>query len=434
MCLPIADRMARMGTEEAFRVRARALALDAEGRDVIHLEMGEPDFPTPSFIVEAAVEALRAGHTGYTAPGGIPALREAIAGGRLALRGASTSTPAQVVVCPGAKPVIFFTILACVNAGDEVVVPRSGLPDLRVDGQRRGRGREALPAGERGGRPTRPRAARRRRSPTRTRLVVLNSPGQSHGSRVPGPTSCPPSRISAAIGISWSSPTRSTRGSSSAGRHRSIATEPGMAERTVILDGFSKTYCMTGWRLGYAVAPRPLARNFERLMTNSNSCAVNFVQHAALAALRGAPRGVEAMVETFRGPAGRTRGRPLGAARDRLRSAGGGVLRVCRRPGHRVLAPGCSRIGSWKRPAWRASKGPAFGPAGEGFLRFSFADDVARIREATSTDAKPPQRLSGTHTQGAPLQSPGPRTAQCSIMRAMTFDPASRTRLPAAWP
>ncbi len=376
---PIATRCQRMGTEAAFRVFARAKALEAEGRDIIHLEMGEPDFPTPDFIRQACIDALDAGHTGYAPAGGLPALREAVARHVASTRGVAVD-PAQVVITPGGKPVIFYTYLALVERGDEVIYPDPGFPIFESMCDALGATRRPWHPGS--GTQTRPDLdALASLMGPKTKLLVINSPGNPTGVVY---TAAELDRIAAlcvehdVICLSDEIYSRILFG----GTHESIATRPGMAARTIILDGFSKTWSMTGWRLGYAVAPHALAPVFEKLMTNSNSCAVNFVQHAALAALEGPRDVVDAMVVAFE------------ARRDALVE---GLQRIpgvsCDTPQGSFFAfadvreTGQDARALAERLLEEAGvacvEGPAFGEGGAGHIRFSFAADVERIREAT---------------------------------------------------
>ena len=376
----IAERCQKMGTEAAFRVFARAKALEAQGRDIIHLEMGEPDFPTPIFVREACERALAAGHTGYAPAGGLPALRSAVARYVARTRGIEVD-PAQVVITPGGKPVIFYTYMALVEPGDEVIYPDPGFPIFESMAAALGAVRVPWYPGS--GTASRPALDRLEAllSP-RTKLLVLNSPGNPTGV-VFRPEEL--ERIAAlcrardVVVLSDEIYSRILFGA----EHHSIAACAGMAERTIILDGFSKTWSMTGWRLGYAVAPPTLAPVFEKLMTNSNSCAVNFVQHAALAALAGPSDVVETMVTAFR--------ERRDALVDGLNSIPGvacdlpqgsffafadirGTGRDARDVADRLL----------EEAGVACVEGLAFGAAGAGHIRFSFAADIARIREATA--------------------------------------------------
>lgn len=377
--IQIAERCLRMGTEAAFRVFARAQTLEDEGRDIIHLEMGEPDFPTPEHIKEACRKALADGHTGYAPAGGLPSLREAIARYVSTTRGIDV-TPAQVVVTPGGKPVIFYTYLALVEPGDEVIYPDPGFPIFESMTDALGATRRPWHPGS--GTDQRPDLERLEAlMGPKTKLLVINSPGNPTGVVY---RKAEIERIAKlcvehdVLCLSDEIYSRILFGP----EHVSIAAEPGMAERTIILDGFSKTWSMTGWRLGYAVAPPALAPIYERLMTNSNSCAVNFVQHAALAALDGPVEEVEAMVRAF-------------AERcDALVAGLNAIPGVsCDRPEGSFFAFADVRETGQDARALAdrlleeagvaCVEGPAFGDGGAGCIRFSFAADIERIREAT---------------------------------------------------
>jgi aspartate aminotransferase len=296
----LAGRMERLGTETAFSVLAKAKALEAQGREIIHLEIGEPDFDTPSHIVEAGCRALRDGHTHYTPTAGIPELREAIAADIALSRGIEVD-PAQVVVTPGGKPIMFFTILALVEEGDEVLVPNPSFPiyesmvnfvggrpifvQLRQENEFRF-DLDELRAG----------------LSERTKMVILNSPANPTGGVLT------PEDIEGLADILRERPDVFVLSDEIYSRmlydspFASIASEPdlGPDERSIILDGFSKTYAMTGWRLGYGVMPEPLAEQITKLQVNSNSCTNAATQHAGLEALAGPQDGVDAMLAEFR--------------------------------------------------------------------------------------------------------------------------------------
>jgi aspartate aminotransferase len=296
----LARRMERLGTETAFSVLAKAKALEAQGREIIHLEIGEPDFDTPSHIVEAGCRALRDGHTHYTPTAGIPELREAIAADVALSRGIEVD-PAQVVVTPGGKPIMFFTILALVEEGDEVLVPNPSFPiyesmvnfvggrpifvPLRQENEFRF-DLDELRAG----------------LSERTKMVILNSPANPTGGVLT------PEDIEGLADILRERPDVFVLSDEIYSRmlydspFASIASEPdlGPDERSIILDGFSKTYAMTGWRLGYGVMPEPLAEQITKLQVNSNSCTNAATQHAGLEALAGPQDGVDAMLAEFR--------------------------------------------------------------------------------------------------------------------------------------
>ena len=291
--------MERLGTETAFSVLAKAKALEAEGRGIIHLEIGEPDFDTPSHVVEAGCRALQDGHTHYTPTAGIPELRGAIAEDVGRNRGIDVR-PKQVVVTPGGKPIMFFTILALVDEGDEVLLPNPAFPIYEsmvnfVGGKpvfvplRQEHGfRFDLDEFEAG-------------LSERTRLVILNSPANPTGGVLT------PDDIAGLAEILREHPDVYVLSDEIysrllyTGDFASIASEEGFGPdaRTIILDGFSKTYAMTGWRLGYGVMPEPLAEEVAKLQVNSNSCTSAATQHAGLAALRGPQDAVEDMLAEF---------------------------------------------------------------------------------------------------------------------------------------
>ena len=296
----LARRMGRLGTETAFSVLAKAKALEAEGREVIHLEIGEPDFDTPDHVIEAGCKALRDGHTHYTPTAGIPELREAIADDVSRSRGIEVG-PEQVVITPGGKPIMFFTILALVDEGDEVLLPNPAFPIYEsmvnfVGGRpvfvplRQENGfRFDLDEFEAG-------------LSERTRLVILNSPANPTGGVLTADD------IAGLAGILRDRPDVHVLSDEIysrllyTGDFASIASEEGLGPdgRTIILDGFSKTYAMTGWRLGYGVMPESLAEEVAKLQVNSNSCTSAATQYAGLAALRGPQDAVENMLAEFK--------------------------------------------------------------------------------------------------------------------------------------
>ena len=376
--LRLAERMSRLGTESAFEVLVRARELEACGKQVIHLEIGEPDFPTAPHIVEAAARALRDGWTHYGPPAGLPQLREAIAedaGRRRGLR----IDPAEVVVTPGGKPIMFFTILALVNRDDEVLYPNPGFPIYESMINFIG-GRlvpYALPeerefdvdVGEIINKLT-----------DRTRLIILNSPQNPTGGVLSRASIASLAAALAGRDVFVLSDEIYNR-LIYEGEHASITQFPGMKERTIILDGFSKTYAMTGWRLGYGIMRPDLAGQIARLMTNSNSCTAAFTQMAGVEALRGDQTCVDQIREEFR----------------RRRSVI--VEGLNRIPGFRCpmphgafyVFPNISATGRNSRVLADALlneagvaclSGTAFGSWGEGYLRFSFANSVENIQKA----------------------------------------------------
>lgn len=293
----LSERVRDIGTETAFEAAGRARALEAQGRDIIHLEIGEPDSDTPPNVREAAKRALDAGLTHYGPPLGLPQLREAIAADATARKGFPVD-PANVVVTPGAKPVMSFTLLALGEPGVEVIVPDPGFPIY--ESMTTFAGATAVPVPLRQEHDFRIDMDELRDLVTgRTRLLIINSPHNPCGS-VLTPEDL---RAIAALAIERDLVVLSDEIYGRIvydGEWRSIAALPGMAERTIVLDGFSKTYAMTGWRLGYAIVPPPLVPVFSRLMINTVSCTATFAQAAAVEALTGPQDAVDAMVEEFR--------------------------------------------------------------------------------------------------------------------------------------
>ncbi len=279
--MKLAERMGRIGVEGAFTVLVKARALEAQGRDIIHLEIGEPDFPTPHHIVEAAKQALDQGWTHYGPPQGLPELREAIAAYISRTRGIRVG-PEHVCVVPGGKPIIFFPMLALLEPGDEVIYPNPGFPIYESMINFLGAKPVPIPLVEERGFSFDLNLLRDRLSP-KTKLLILNSPHNPTGGVIPA---------------------ADIRAIADLVRDRdlvvmadeiysriyfdeaplSITTLPGMLEKTIILDGFSKTYAMTGWRMGYGVMPEWLVDPVNKLMVNSNSCTASFTQRA------GSPR------------------------------------------------------------------------------------------------------------------------------------------------
>jgi aspartate/methionine/tyrosine aminotransferase len=293
----MAERMRDLGTETAFEAAARAKALEATGVDVIHLEIGEPDFETPVNVREAAKRALDAGWTHYGPALGLPALREAIAADLNARRGLAVE-PANVVVTPGAKPIMHYAITALAGPGDEVIYPDPGFPIYESMASFVGARPVPIALSEAHG--FRLDVDELRSLVTdRTRLIIFNSPANPTG----GVLSRADLEAIAAIAIERDIPVLADEIYGRIvyeGEHISIASLPGMAERTILLDGFSKTFAMTGWRLGFAALPPALVPAFSRLIINSVSCTSAFSQIAAVEALTGPQDAVDAMVEEFR--------------------------------------------------------------------------------------------------------------------------------------
>src|SRR5215475_7036295 len=376
--LRVAKRMARLGTETAFEVLVKARALEAKGRDIVHLEIGEPDFDTPANIIDAATDALHKGFTHYGPSAGLPELRETIAQYVGETRRINVA-PDEVVVVPGGKPIIFFSILALAEDGDEVIYPNPGFPiyesminyvcakavpirlreelDFRLD------------IGELAGLIT-----------DRTKLLIVNSPQNPTGGVLEKKDI---DAIASAIGdrdIMVLSDEIYSR-LIFEGEHHSIMSIDGMKERTILLDGFSKTYAMTGWRMGYGVMRVDLATHLSRLMTNSSSCTASFSQVAGIEALRGSQESVDQMLNEFK-----KRRDVMVVGLNKIKGFS------CQLPhGAFYVFPNITETG------WPSKKladalledagvaglsGTAFGEFGEGYLRFSVANSIENIKKA----------------------------------------------------
>jgi aspartate/methionine/tyrosine aminotransferase len=372
--------MAGLRTESAFEVLARAQAMEAAGARVIHLEIGEPDFPTAGHIAQAAVDALRAGHTHYVPAPGIPALREAVTEfldrtGRM--RGIS---PDRVIVTPGAKPVMFFTILALCGHGDEVLVPDPGFPMYESIASFAGATAVPVPLRERN--QFRVDTSELESLVTsRTRLLIINSPHNPCGSALTvddceaiADIALRHDLIVLSDEVYWAIRYGQQP-------HASVLDVDGMADRTILLDGWSKTFAMTGWRLGFGVFPPALVEPVTRLVVNSVSCTSAFSQHAAIAALQGPWDPVEQMVAEFR------------RRRDVIVPGLNAIPGIsCVEPQGAFYAF-CNITGTGLTAAQlqqrlltdagvAALAGTAFGPAGAGFLRLSYANSVENIQAA----------------------------------------------------
>jgi len=376
--MKLAERMSRLGTETAFDVLVRARALEAQGRKVIHLEIGEPDFATPRHIIEAAKKALDEGWTHYGPTQGYPDLREAIADYVSRTRNIRVG-PEHVAVVPGGKPIIFFPILALLEPGDEVLYPNPGFPIYESMIRFLGAVPVPLPLVEERGFALDLDLLRDRLS-DRTRLLILNSPHNPTGgvlSRQDVEAIAEMVRDRDLMVLSDEIYSRIYYDEPPF----SIASVPGMLEKTIILDGFSKTYAMTGWRIGYGVMPTWLVAAVNRLMVNSNSCTASFTQRAALAALTGPQGDVDRMVAEFR--------RRRDAFCDGLNSLPG--FRCARPQGAFYAFPNVQQTGFrsdeladrlLEDAGVACLSGTAFGAYGEGYLRFSYANSYENLMEA----------------------------------------------------
>jgi len=392
MVITPAERMNHIGQETAFEVLVRARALEATGRSVVHLEIGEPDFDTPGHIVAAAQQALEEGFTHYGPGAGLPELRQAVALYLKRWRGLDIE-PARVIITPGGKPIMFFAILALINPGDEVIYPDPGFPIYESMARFVGGKPVAMPLRE---------ERRFRFDPDefrqlvtdRTRLIIINSPHNPTGSVLTRDDLVVIADVARERNIVVLSDEIYSR-ILYTGQHDSIATLDGMLDRTIILDGWSKTWAMTGWRLGFGVFPQELVPHVERLISNSVSCTASFAQQAAIAALQGPQEAVDSMMAEF-------------TARRAAIVAGLNEL-----PGVRCLEPDGAFYafpnitGTGYSSAELANRllqdagvaclsGTAFGAHGEGFIRFSYANSLDNIQLAL-------ERMGGLLAKGQPV-------------------------------
>lgn len=374
----LASRMQRLGTETAFEVLARARALEAKGVEVVHLEIGEPDFDTPHNVVEAGVRALQGGATHYTPSMGIPELRRAIAADVNRRRGLNVD-PDQIVVQPGGKPTMFFVMLALLEAGDEAIYPNPGFPIYESMINFSGATAVPLPLREENQFEVDVDELRSLITP-RTRLLVLNSPANPTG----GVLSRDQLAAIAGLAVEHDLMVLTDEIYSRIlyeGEHVSIATFPGMPERTIILDGFSKTWAMTGWRLGYGIMPPPLVPHITRLTVNAVSCTATFTQFAGIEALNGPQDDVDAMLTEFR--------RRRQVIVDGLNAIPG--LSCVMPKGAFYAFPNISRLPLDTRAfanllldeyGVATLAGSSFGRYGDGYLRISYANSIANIEKA----------------------------------------------------
>ncbi len=374
-----AKRMDGLGTETAFEVLAKAKALEKQGRDIVHLEIGEPDFDTPANIKEAAIKAMKGGYTHYVPAAGIPELRAAVADYLSKTRSIEVD-PDEVVVTPGAKPIIFFSILACVEPGDEVTYPNPGFPIYESMINFVGAKPVPMPLKEENdfsidNDDTANKITRK------TKMIILNSPGNPTGGvltkanleviadRIKGRNDVLVLTDEVYSQIVYE------------GKHLSIASLPEMKDKTILLDGFSKTYAMTGWRLGYAAMHKDIAQKVTQLMINSNSCTSAFTQMAGVEALRGPQDQARRFVEEFR-----RRREVIVNGLNKIKGM------TCKKPrGAFYVFP---NVTSFKMEAKKLAdhilqdagvavlSGTSFGSYGEGYLRLSFANSVENINKA----------------------------------------------------
>jgi len=374
----LADRTKRLGTETAFEVLARARVLEAKGQSIIHLEIGEPDFDTPRHITEAAHKALDEGWTHYGPASGDMELKEAIIGEMKSTRGLGIGSE-NIVITPGAKPIMFFAILACIEEGDEVIYPNPGFPIY--ESMINYIGGKAVPI-----------MLKEERDfnfdvnelkdliNDKTRMIIINSPQNPTGGVLPEEDLAEIADMVADRDIIIMTDevySRMVYG----GKHSSILNFDGMKEKTILIEGFSKTYAMTGWRLGYGVMPKNVADMVSKFMVNSNSCTSSFTQRAGIAALNGSQEDSENMIAEFK------------KRKDVIVNGLNAIPGIsCRAPKGAFYAfPNIKGTGltseeaedKFLNEAGVASlKGTSFGSNGEGYLRFSYANSTENILEA----------------------------------------------------
>jgi aspartate aminotransferase len=376
--LRLAKRMSRLGIESAFEVLHRARLLEAQGRDIVHLEIGEPDFDTPTNIIEAGVHAMQTGWTHYTPSAGLPELREAVAEDVSRSRGVKVSAD-EVVIVPGAKPIVFYTIMSLLEEGDEAICPSPGFPAYESVVSFSGAKPVLIPLREENDFRLDPNELADLIT-DRTRLVILNSPHNPTG----GVLSEQDIRdIASAIGdrdiMVFSDEIYSRLVYK--GEHFSMMSLDGWKERTVMLDGFSKSYAMTGWRLGYGVMRADLAVHFSKLMTNSNSCSASFTQVAGIEAVRGDQESVSRMCAEFK----RRRDRfveGINKIQGFSAKVPAGAFYVFPNIRQTVLNSKKLADALLQEAGVACLAGTAFGQFGEGYLRFSIANSIENLEKA----------------------------------------------------
>ena len=374
-----ADRMKALETETAFEVLAKAKALEKQGKSIVHLEIGEPDFDTPKNIKDAAAKALSAGYTHYTPSAGMLELRQVVAEYISKTRKLDVK-PEEVVITPGGKPVMFFGILALVNQGDEVLYPNPGFPVYESVIKFVGAKPIPIPLKEENEFTLDPEYVKKKIT-KKTKMIILNSPENPTGGVIPREqlkviADCLEDRDDVFV-LSDEIYSRIIYED----KPESISQFPGMKEKTIILDGFSKSYAMTGWRLGYGVMRMDLAAKMAQLMTNSNSCTNTFVQFAGIEALKGPQTEPEKMVAEFK------------KRREVIVDGLNGIKGItCKKPhGAFYVFPNITETGMDSRKLadhllYNAGvavlSGTSFGQYGEGYLRLSFANSVENIKKA----------------------------------------------------
>jgi len=376
--MQVVDKMNRLGVESAFEVLVRARALEAQGRSIIHLEIGEPDFPTPKHIVEAGKKALDDGFTKYGPTQGLPVLREAIAADVFASRGVKVG-PEHVCVVPGAKPIMYFALMALVQEGDEVIFADPGFPIYESMIRYTGATPVGIPLLEDRGFSLDPNVLREKLSP-RTKMVILNSPHNPTGGLIPEKDIAEIAGMLRDRDVMVLSD-EIYRRIVYDGTPVSISSYPGMLERTIILDGFSKTYSMTGWRLGYGVMPGWLVNAINTLMVNSNSCTASFTQIAGVTALTGPQGCVDEMVAEFK----RRRDAIVAGLNSvpgfRCPKPAGAFYAFANVEGTGMTSKAVADL-LLQEAGVACLNGGGFGKHGEGYVRFSYVNSLANIQDA----------------------------------------------------
>ncbi len=388
----LAKRMDRLGTETAFDVLVRARALERQGRDVVHLEIGEPDFDTPKNIIDAAKKALDAGYTHYGPAQGLPEFREAIAKYISETRGVKYSAD-EVAVTPGAKPIMFYGIMACADEGDEVIYPNPGFPIYESVINFVGAKPVPMPLLEEVD--FRFDVDAFKKSVTKkTRMIIINSPQNPTGGVLLKSDLEAIAELAIKNDIVVMSDEVYCNIMYDGSKHESISALPGMKERTIIIDGHSKSYAMTGWRLGYGVMPKDMAEQIAKLMVNSNSCTAAFTQMAGLEALKGPQEGVaertaelkrrrDVIVKGLNSIKGISCKNPLGA------------FYVF--PNVKAMPMSSDKFADYLLQEFGVAtlSGTAFGKYGDGYLRLSYAGSMESIKKGLDRMDQASKKLLG---------------------------------------
>ncbi len=385
----LADRIEKLRGEGAFDVLARAKALERTGKSIIHLEIGQPDFDTPSNVKDAGIRAIGEGHTKYAEAQGIPQLREAAAHYLEETRGIQVS-PDQILITPGVKPIIFFAMLVCVNRGEEVMYPNPGFPSYESLINFVGARPVPIPLVEEKNF-TMDTSEMEKKLTSRTKLIILNSPHNPTGGMIEEDDLQRIADMAATKDLIVLSDEIYSR-LIYEGKFRSISSLPGMKERTIIADGFSKTYAMTGWRLGFGAMNSEFIDHMTKLMINSNSCTAMFTQFAGIEALTGPQGAVDDMRQAYR--------RRRDIIVEGLNKIRGFHCVVPKGafyafPNHKVLGLKSSELADLLlvEAGVACLPGSAFGKFGEGYLRFAYANSEENILLALERISKVVEKI-----------------------------------------